>query len=675
MDMQSKSLNRLAQASSPYLLQHAHNPVDWYEWGEEALNKAKQENKPLLISIGYSACHWCHVMAHESFSDKAVAEVMNAHFVCIKVDREERPDLDQIYIEASQLLNGNAGWPLNVFALPDGRPFWVGMYFNKTNWMRVVQQLHLAYTEKNEVIIEQAEALTKGVAQGNMINLDVDAPVQFSPQGYNNLFVAWKNNIDFEKGGFQGSQKFPMVAGWEYILQHYYLTKNAKALAALEKTLEAMAFGGIYDQIGGGFSRYTVDEDWFAPHFEKMLYDNAQLVSLYVHAYQLTKNELYAQVIRETLAFVEREMTADNGGFYASLNADSEGEEGKYYVWTASEIDQVLTAKEATVFKAYYQITTTGNWERSTNILHCQQTVENFAQEKNLSFHTVEELLKAGKEKLLAERQKRVRPSTDDKILVAWNALMQKAYIEAYQALGDTHYLDIALRNAEFIEREMVNKAGGLFRNYKDGQVSVEAFLDDYAFLADAYCTMYKATFDKLWLNKALLLVDTAKAHFQDENTGLFFYASDKATDLITRKINFVDNEMPSGNAVLAGVCYQLGYYFDREDYRKLSREMITKVQPLFVKGTVYFGRWMTLLGTMSHKPYEIAILGPKAKLLAKELQTNYLPTGIVMGGDSEDLPLLEDKLFSDQTLIYVCQNETCQAPVETVAEALAYTK
>lgn len=667
------SLNRLAKASSPYLLQHAHNPVDWYEWGEEALNKAKQENKPLIISIGYSACHWCHVMERESFMDEEVAEVMNTHFVCIKVDREERPDLDQIYIEASQLLNGNAGWPLNVFALPDGRPFWVGMYFNKPNWLRVVQQLHLAYTEKHEVIIEQAEALTKGVAQGNMINLEVNADVQFTPQSYNNLFVAWKHQIDFEKGGFEGTQKFPMVAGWEYILQYYQLSKNSKALEAVEKTLNAMALGGIYDQIGGGFSRYTVDENWFAPHFEKMLYDNAQLVSLYAHAYQVTKNPLYAKVIRATLTFVEREMTADNGGFYASLNADSEGEEGKFYVWTAEEIDNLLTTQEATVLKAYYQVTSNGNWERGLNILHCAEPVDKFAESKKLSLQTVQILLQSGKEKLFSARQGRVRPSTDDKILLGWNALMLKAYVEAYQALGEKEYLTAALKNAEFIEREMIDKSGGLFRNYKDGQATVSAFLDDYAFLADAYIAVYKASFDKVWLNKALLLADTAQAHFQDEHSGLFFYASDKATDLITRKINFVDNEMPSGNAVLAKVFYQLSFYFDRQDYRELSEAMLTKVQPLFVKGTIYFGCWTNLLGMMSHKPYEIAILGPQAEAMAAELQRHYLPTAIVMGGDAEDLPLLEDKLFSDKTVIYVCQNETCQAPVESVEVALTY--
>lgn len=663
--------NRLKKASSPYLQQHANNPVDWYEWGEEALQKAKKEDKPLLVSIGYSACHWCHVMERESFMDQEVADYMNAHFVSVKVDREERPDIDKIYIDAAQMLNGNAGWPLNAFALPDGKPFWIGLYFGKQTWMTALEQLHKAYTGNKGKVEEQAEKLTKGIGKEYLIDVNLKTKTDFKTQDYKSLFDTWENQIDFEYGGLKSAQKFPMVSGWEFMVQYSFLTKNKKADQAVETTLKNTAYGGIYDQLGGGFSRYATDEQWFAPHFEKMLYDNAQLVSLYSQAYRWTKNSLYKTIIEETLAFVQRELTNRNGGFYSALNADSEGEEGKFYVWKNKELDQVLNQTEAEVFKKIYNCTAIGNWEEGNNILYRTKSIKEFSEEEGASMEMLHKKLKSAKDKLMKVRSKRIRPSTDDKILVSWNALMIKAYTEAYRSLGNESYLKSALDAAEFIRENMQNKNGVLFRNYKDGKVGVEAFLDDYAFLAEAFIALYQVTFKKKWLQQSKQLTDYVLKHFKEEKSGMFYYTSDTSERLIARKMDYMDNELPSSNATLAKVLFELGHYFDNRIYLDHSLNMLSKIQPLLKKGATYFGKWTSLLGNVVHQPYEIAIMGGGYKEQRKKIQKEYLPIALFMGGTEEDLPLLEQKSVKDKTKIYVCQNKTCQHPVEDVQEAL----
>lgn len=662
--------NRLAKASSPYLRQHANNPVDWYEWGEEALEKAKREDKPLLISIGYSACHWCHVMAHESFMDEQVAEMMNAYFVPIKVDREERPDIDQIYIEAAQLLNGNAGWPLNAFALPDGRPFWVGTYFPKSNWVNVLQQLHKVYTEKREVIDEQAQALVKGIQQEPLYDIQLKNAENHNKTEYTDLFKQAVSKIDFKHGGFESPQKFPMVSGWEFLLQYAALTENEQAKKAVELTLKAMAQGGIYDQLGGGFARYATDEKWFAPHFEKMLYDNAQLVSFYARAYRFSKNEHYQKIVEETLEFVNRELTHEKGGFFSALDADSEGQEGAFYVWKARELERILTEEEYRLITAYYGITRMGNWEEGHNILHITQDAEELADKMRMSSNRFRETLNQAKNKLFEVRSQRIRPATDDKILLSWNALMLKAYVEAYRSFGKREYLECALKNAEFIETNMRLPDGGLYRNFRK-KASIPGFLDDYAFLADAYIALYQVTFEKEWLDKAKQLVDYAFGHFYDTENRFFFYTSSKSERLVARKSYFMDNEIPSSNSVLAGVLLDLESYFEADKYVETAQDMLAKVKPLITQQPTYFGKWAQLLGQVVHGTTEVAVMGKEARQKAAELQSHFWPTTLFLGGDKEDLALLEGKKKEGKTFIYVCRNKTCKQPVQEVKQAI----
>lgn len=668
---EKENQNSLANASSPYLQEHADNPVDWHEWGPEALQKAKKEDKPLIISIGYSACHWCHVMERESFMDSTVAAYMNKNFVSIKVDREERPDIDQVYMKAAQLITGRGGWPLNAVALPDGKPFFAGTYFPKNDWLDVLKQLHNAYVNKRGKVQQQADAVTNGVKENQLVDTNSDDKSAFSKTDYENLFNSWKSKIDFKKGGFKSSQKFPLPVGWEFLLQYHYLTGNEKALEAVNKTLTAMARGGIYDQLGGGFARYATDEDWFAPHFEKMLYDNGQLVSLYAHAYQETQNPLYKKIIEESLDFVNRELTDKNGGFYSSLNADSEGEEGKYYVWSANEIDRLLDPKTAELFKDYYNIKSSGNWENNKNILYRDQSDAEFAEKHDLSKKSLWEKLSFAKTKLMKIRSQRVRPSTDDKILVSWNALMLKGYVDAYRSLGDKAYLEKALKNADFIQKNMQRKDGGLYRNYKDGKAKIKAFLDDYAFLAEAYISLYQVTFDKTWLDRAKRLTDYAVAHFKDKKSGMFYYTSDEAENLIARKMEVADNVIPSSNSVMAKVLYQLGEYFDDANYRETSKYMLANVKSNVLNGGPYFGKWASILGFETFTPFEVALMGDKADEKRSEMQKHYLPTSLFMGGKTENLPLLENKLADGETIIYVCQNRTCKLPVTEVKRAL----
>lgn len=671
----TSDVNHLASAKSPYLQQHADNPVNWYEWGPEALEKAKKEDKPLLISIGYAACHWCHVMEHESFMDSTVAKLMNENFIAIKIDREERPDIDQIYMNAVQLISGRGGWPLNAFALPDGRPFFAGTYYPKEQWKQVLQQMSDVYRNQNEKVRQQAEQLTQGIRTEEHITIAGDSTSDFTKARYKGIFSSWQSMIDYKKGGYSRSPKFPLPVGWDFLLQYHYLTDDGQALQAVITTLDEMAKGGIYDQIGGGFARYSTDEEWFAPHFEKMLYDNGQLVSLYAHAYKVTKDESYATVVRETLAFIEREMTSSEGGFYSSLNADSEGEEGKFYVWTKEEIQNTLDSETTKLILAYYNITSSGNWESGKNILHREVDIKDFAHQNDLSIKAWNKKLKKTKAKLLARRSAKIRPSTDDKILTSWNALMMKGYVDAYLALGDHAYLTTALENASFLENNMIKADGGLWRNYKDGDAGISAFLDDYALLADAYIQLYQATFDVHWLHQAKMIADYAIVHFKDANSGMFFYTSDQSEALIARKMEISDNVMPSSNSVMAGVLYKLGELYYHKPYSTMSKKMLSHVSEEIMQGGPYYANWAMVMGLTTYGPFEVAIMGDKAQEINMALQQEYLPTSFFMGGTAENLPLLENKLSAGKTLIYVCRNKTCKLPVTEVAQALKQIK
>ena len=614
-------------------------------------------------------------MAHESFSDETVAAYMNEHFISVKVDREERPDIDSIYMDAAQLISGRGGWPLNAFALPDGRPFYAGTYFHKEQWLDLLKQINHYYTNKYSDMLKQAEDLTKGIQTNGLIILKSNLSYKFTKQDFQNIFTNWQNIIDKEYGGFNEAPKFPLPIGWDFLLEFYYLTGKADALSLVTKTLDEIAKGGIFDKIGGGFARYSTDRYWKVPHFEKMLYDNGQLVSLYAHAYQITHNPLYAEIINQTLDFIEHEMMNKEVGIYSSLNADSEGEEGRFYVWTKEEILNIIDSTTADLILEFYQITTDGNWENSKNILFSVSSKETFAKEKKITLEKFDEILNKANIQLLNARNKRIKPDLDDKVITSWNALMLKGYIDAFKAIGNKKYIEIALKNAAFLRDNMIQKDGSLYRNFKDGKTFINAFLDDYALLADAYINLYEVTFDKQWLDLAKNLKDFCITNFYDSKNSMFYYTSSQSEKLIARKYEITDNVIPSSNSVMANVLYKLGHFYDNQDYIDISLKMLSQLEDKILKGGPYYANWAKLLGLTIFQLSEIAIMGDNANVKNLQMQRHYLPNSIFAGGNSENLPLLKDKLFEERTLIFVCTDKTCKMPVEDVSKALQQIK
>lgn len=625
--------------------------------------KAKQENKPIIISIGYAACHWCHVMEEESFMDTAVANYMNTHFVAIKVDREERPDLDRIYMNAAQLINGNGGWPLNAFALPNGKPFYAGTYFTTKQWLGTLKNIHQAYIGDKARLIDQSEKLTQEIMTLQTAITKPDTITQQQTQRYNTVANQLITQVDPVEGGFKGAPKFPLPGRWEFLLQHAYLTNDQEALNATTHTLDKLARGGIYDHLGGGFYRYATDAQWHVPHFEKMLYDNAQLVSLYAHAYQYTGNPTYRNVLLETLAFVKRELTSPDGGFYSSINADSEGEEGRFYVWRYDELTQVLSKPERDAFANAYAITPAGNWEAGKNIVYQTGSAPNTGP--------TADLLKSARQKLFASRAKRVRPSLDDKILTAWNALMLKAYVDAYRALGNPDYLNEAIRNARFLEKQMIGKDYQLLRSFRNGGVSIDGFLDDYAYTADALLYLYQSTFDKHWLDLSRALTEAVNQQFYDAASGLYTINSAKKENVLVNSIPLADEVMPSANAVMVLTQYRLGKLLYNEALTDKAEAMLHRVMGTIEETPADHTSWAGLLGLTQYGTYEVAILGSQALTLNRQMQQFYLPNALFAGGETENIPLLTGKLTPGQTRIYVCKNKVCKLPTTGVAEAI----
>lgn len=667
-----KFTNQLIHESSPYLLQHAHNPVNWFPWGKEALDKAKQENKLILISIGYAACHWCHVMEHECFEDEEVANYMNENFVAIKVDREERPDIDQIYMTAVQLLTERGGWPLNCIALPDGRPIYGGTYFPKEQWLDMLAQVSGFIKQNPDKAEEQAKYLTEGVQNNEMIFSETLREIpEISLKDLEDIFYQLKNNIDFTHGGTGKAPKFPMPVSLQFLLHFHYLSHNKEALQAVTTTLNKMAAGGIYDQIGGGFSRYSTDEFWKIPHFEKMLYDNAQLVSVYAAAFQLTHDPVYKTIVTETLDFISRDLTSIHGGFYSSLDADSEGVEGKFYVWTQSQLQTILCEK-ANVILDYYQVTEKGNWEQSQNILFKKGEDKKIADHYRITETELAERIKEAKKLILAERSKRIPPPLDDKILTCWNALMIKGYCDAYRALDIPEYLEIALKNAKFILINIKSDDHSLFRNFKKGKASIPAFLDDYAGTIQAFIALYQATFDEDWLDQAHYLAEYTLAHFYDSTKGMFYYTSDQDPSLIARKMEISDNVIPSSNSEMAKNLFVLGHYFYKDEYVEIARKMLNNIKQHTTNGGIYYANWNILMAWFAVDPYEIALVGNDYEAKRKEFDTHYLPHVFFSGGKDEGrLSLLEGKLKEGETTLYVCQKQACKRPVNEVKDAL----
>lgn len=665
-----KYTNKLINESSPYLLQHAHNPVNWYPWGEEALKKAKEEDKLILISIGYAACHWCHVMEHESFENEKVAELMNEYFVCIKVDREERPDIDQIYMSAVQLMTGSGGWPLNCFALPDGRPIYGGTYFRRERWKQILKSLSYTYINERQKVLKVAEELTKGIAQTDIVNLK-EKPSDFLKSDLTNIFEPWKKKFDSKEGGNNRTPKFPLPNSYEFLLQYYYYTKDKDALEHVLLTLNKMAAGGIYDQIGGGFARYSMDAYWKVPHFEKMLYDNGQLVSLYSKAYQLTKNKEYKRIVYQTLEFIERELTSPEDGFYSSLDADSEGEEGKFYVWKKKEIEQVL-GKDAALFCDFYNVNALGNWEHKQNILLRSENTEKLTKKHKLSENELVKKIDKLNKKLLQERSIRVRPGLDDKILTSWNALMLDGYVDAYRIFNEPAFLEKAKQNADFLLKYMIKNDYRLDRNFKNGKSSINAFLDDYSFSISAFINLYQATFDEKYLETAKKLLEYTVEHFFDKESGMFYYTSDIDNALIFRKMEINDNVIPSSNSEMARNLFYLGQIYYNEDYVEKSRQMLYNVKKQIPRSGTYYSNWAALLIHFIYPPNEVAIMGKNALKIRTELDENFLPSLIIAGSMKDsNIPLLKDRYQKNTMKIYVCKDKVCKLPVENVKDAL----
>ena len=664
-----KFRNKLSDETSPYLLQHANNPVNWYPWGSEALEKSKIENKLLIISIGYAACHWCHVMEHESFEDEIIAKVMNDFFISIKVDREERPDVDQIYMDASYLITGRGGWPLNVIALPDGRPVFAGTYFRKEDWKKILLYFSDLYQKEPETFDLEAKKITSAIQAIKVPGVNESNSI-FTMEELEESYRKIISYIDFYNGGTKGAPKFPMSNIFQFLLTYYFHTGKKDAIDAVKLTLDKIANGGIYDHIGGGFARYSTDEIWKVPHFEKMLYDNAELVSLYSNAYKITGNESYKKIVYDTLEFIEREMMDKSGGFYSSFDADSEGEEGKYYVWSKDEIADLLK-NNSELFYDYYSITSTGNWE-GENILHITKSKEELLNKYQINEEQFDEIINSSKKIIFNERNKRIKPGLDYKILTSWNALMIKGIIDAFKAFGEKKFLMTAITNGNFILNNMMTDEGQLNRNFKNGKSTINAFLDDYSYAIEAFIALYEATFDEKWIYSAKKLTDYVKLHFYDSESGMFFYTSDLDDPLITRKIDFSDNVIPSSNSSLAVGLFKLSRIFYNEDYGKIAIDLIKAIKQSAIQNPVYFSYWLIAALYLSFPYFEIGVIGEECEMKKDEISRQYLPNTVLFGSkQTGSLDILKGKYVEAKTIIYVCENNVCRLPVEDINEAV----
>lgn len=678
--------NQLINESSPYLLQHAHNPVNWFAWNSGALNMAKIENKPILVSIGYSACHWCHVMEKESFEDETTAAIMNENFINIKVDREERPDLDHIYMDAVQAMTGSGGWPLNVFLTPEGKPFYGGTYFppqrafNRPSWQEVLQSVILAFREKRHEIEAQAENLTEHLVQSNSFGLQKPSEAEgvFREESLQMGFQNIMKSADKEWGGFGKAPKFPQTYTIQFLLRYHYSSKNEEALEQALLSLDKMIEGGIYDQAGGGFARYSTDTEWLAPHFEKMLYDNALLVSVLSEAYQLTRKERYREVIDETMQFVQRELLHPQKAFYAALDADSEGVEGKFYVWTPKEVKDIL-GNDADIFCEYYDITTWGNWEEK-NIFRVKEPLEKFSARKKIAVDELSGLLKGGKKKLLEQRSKRIRPLLDDKIILGWNALMNTACSKAFAATGHLPYRELAVENMKFLLQNFsTGNTNEFYHTWKNGIAKYPAFLDDYAFLIEALIHLQEITADRRWLVNAKSITDFVIENFNEQETEFFYYTKSGQPDVIIRKKEVYDGAVPSGNSVMADNLYHLSILFDKKDpiaigWKQKSFTILSLLGRAITQYPTSFANWACLLQEIIAGTNEIVLLGDNYESLHVALLQQYIPHRVLMASADLDsrFPLLADKPVTRPPSIWLCRDFSCKPPVTTIKELIS---
>ncbi len=677
--------NRLINENSPYLLQHAHNPVDWYAWGDEALQKAKTENKLILVSIGYAACHWCHVMEKESFENETVAKQMNENFINIKIDREERPDLDHIYMDAVQALTGSGGWPLNVFLTPDCKPFYGGTYFppvkafNRTSWTDVLTALTLAWTERKDEIESQAENMIAHLQKANNFGqtLSTSNDNFFTKENCESIAENILKQADKEWGGFGKAPKFPQTFTIQYLLEYNYYTGHKESLQQALLSIDKMMEGGIYDHAGGGFARYSTDREWLAPHFEKMLYDNALLLNVICDAFKITNDKKYEQAIRKTIAFVQRELMDSEGGFYSALDADSEGVEGKFYVWDKIEIETILK-DDAKIFCEFYDVADKGNWEEK-NILRILKNRENFATEKNITQNKLEIILSCCLEKLLAERGKRIRPITDDKILLGWNALMITALCKAAAALKDEGYKALAEKTMHFILEKFRenNFSFQLFHTYKEGLAKYPAFLDDYAYLIQACIQLQEITSDTSYLDTAKEITLFVIENFMDEETNFFYFTNKNQNDIIIRKKEVYDGATPSGNSIMAENLFYLSVIFNKSNWYNIAQKITTSLGTAIVRYPTSFGVWASLLLKNTFGINELVIVGRDFYGLRNELLTKYLPGKILQSAlnENSNFPMLKGKNVTAGTLIFLCRQYSCKTPVFNIEELVKQIK
>jgi uncharacterized protein len=669
--MVSKHTNRLIESTSPYLLQHAHNPVDWYEWGEEALMKAKQEDKPILVSIGYSSCHWCHVMEREVFEKDEMAAKMNEYLVCIKVDREERPDVDQIYMDAVQAMGQHGGWPLNVFLTPDQKPFYGGTYFPPQQWMQLLEGINRAFKERRGEINESAEQFAQHLATQNLQRFTRTAESEELKLNLESAFKKLEPAFDQVWGGLDKAPKFIMPSIWHWLLRYHHLTGNEQALTQTLITLKKVAMGGIYDQIGGGFARYSVDGYWFAPHFEKMLYDNAQLMSLYAEAYAVTKDEEFLTILNETFEWLQTEMMHPDGGFYSALDADSEGVEGKFYVWTNSEFEEVIK-EDRELLKTYYSIKDEGNWEHGNNILFRAIPDDKFLEKTGLTKEEWKSKLQNAKDKLLAVRDKRIKPGLDDKIILGWNAMMVVGLADAYKFTGNEKFLKAALKNMEFLERELC-EVTSLYRSYKGKRSNTHAFLDDYAYFIQACIRLYQVTFNEYWIKRAEVFVSHTIDNFLDSDDGFFHYSSKYGEKLIAQKKEIFDNVIPSSNSVMAQNLFHVGVILDRDEWKGMASRMVDSLGYLITNEPNYMSNWGIVFSEIKKGMAEVVFVGENSKEKAVEFSHSFQPFSLLMGTNaSSELPLLQGKTAIDgKDTIYVCYAKACQRPVYNIEDAI----
>ena len=657
--------NRLINENSPYLLQHAHNPVDWYPWGNEALTKAKKENKLILVSIGYAACHWCHVMERETFENVEIAEILKESFISIKVDREERPDIDQIYMSAVQLMTGSGGWPLNCFLTPDAKPFHGGSYFPPKQFTDVIEQLRSLWKTDESRVLEHAENLCQGIIDAELItgkNLNPDTIPSAT------VYKLIARDFDCMDGGMNRVPKFPMPGLYRFLLLYAKMSNNKTALQHAELTAEKIIRGGIYDQLAGGISRYSTDRLWFAPHFEKMLYDNAQFVSLLSDLISITKKPVYSIALNETINFLNSELRSPDGGYYSSLDADSEGEEGKFYVWTEEEI-KLLSGENQKLVIEFFGVEKDGNWEQNKNILTRAKDISDIPNTHPSPGHSFVEIIEQVKQKMLEHRNARSRPARDEKILCSWNALMISGLVDAWNACSNDEYLKMAETTASFLTTNMISSEFKITRSF---QSTIPGFLDDYAFTAQAFIDLYQASFDVKWLQLANGLTKYCIEHFFDAKTGMFFYSPDTETSPVARQSEISDSVIPSSNSAMSLVLYYLSAHFDNPEYLELSEQMLRNTLPLIQRSPSFLSNWARRLILSEQGSREIVFTGKDARKLRHDLTGHYIPLALIAGSDqSSEMPLLNNRFVDGKSLIYVCKGNICKQPVLTIEEAL----